>query len=54
MAHVTKLSDYELQRGDPCGDISEDEGRHAKAIKPESKDAPEVSTTAVVKDADES
>lgn len=51
MPHVTKLSDYELKRGDPQLDTSDtDEGRHAKVVTAETKAAPTVSSTATVKD----
>jgi hypothetical protein len=54
MGHTTKISDYELQRGDPVVDSSDFDDEKpvtkSKVVTPKEKKPP-VSTTAVVKDA---
>lgn len=53
MGHTTKISDYELQRGDPVldsKDFDDEKVTKSKVVTPKEKKPP-VSTTAVVKDA---
>jgi hypothetical protein len=50
MGHTTKISDYELQRGDPVHTFEDDKPKEKAKVVTAKQNKPPVSTTQVVKD----